>query len=402
MSLCRYPLCRFFLLLGLLSLRSVNAEPFPIEAMVNGDYWHTPAFRDNFRPSTTSSLISHRYWPEATELLGHKPHVITAKFVGGNIRSINLLFLDSGTHFGYVPIARAKANEMANQAAFQKYFGDVKFAVIDGLQKLAKPGAKTGELGKEKMLKQNVSFFATGNLVARFHVIEEQLIKVTFFREQEDAEHWIAPDLLKQNPRDRVAAAKKNVKKLPNGDVLVTNIPLLPQGDRAYCGLSALAMTMQYLGLEIDTEDYAAASGVRYGSTRGSRIREVYSEAAEEAGFRMSRATRFDAMKTKSLIDSGVPVLVWRRWTQERDFLHTAFARRFAKDPTLQLPRADAADREMWPGKDDYSHATVITGYNQERGELIFTESWSERERNRRMRAEEMIGTAYYTFFLRL
>ena len=266
--------------------------------------------------------------------------------------------------------------------------------------KLAGKGATPGELGREKMLKQNVSFFSTGNLVARLHIMEEQLIKVTFFRDKEDAEHWIAPDLLRQSPRDRIAALKKNVKRHPNGDVVLTNVPLLPQGNRAYCGLSSLAMVMQYLGLEIDTEDYAAAAGVRYGSTGGSRIRETYSAAAEEAGFRMSRTTRFDAMKAKSLIDSGVPILVWRRWTQERDFLHTAFARRFAKDPTLELPKPDAKDRDMWPGEDDYSHATVITGYNQERGELIFTESWTERERNRRMRVQEMIGTAYYTFFI--
>ena len=56
----------------------------------------------------------------------------------------------------------------------------------------------------------------------------------------------------------------------------------------------------------------------------------------------------------------------------------------------------------MWPGKEAFTHATVINGYNEARGEVIFSESWSEHVRNRRMRWEEMEGTAYYTFFFRL
>jgi len=85
---------------------------------------------------------------------------------------------------------------------------------------------------------------------------------------------------------------------------------------------------------------------------------------------------------------------------QERDYVHTTFAARFAKDPMVELPKADMNDRETWPQrKKSFSHASVITGYNAERGEVIFTESWSEGVRNRRMRYEEMEGTAYYSFY---
>ena len=108
MSFGRCSLCLCAFLLGFIPLRSIHAEPFPIDAMVNGDYWHLPEFRGKFRPSNPSSLITHRFWPEEAELLGHKPHVVTAKFLGGNIRSINLLFLDSGTHFGYIPNAQGR------------------------------------------------------------------------------------------------------------------------------------------------------------------------------------------------------------------------------------------------------------------------------------------------------
>ena len=83
-------------------------------------------------------------------------------------------------------------------------------------------------------------------------------------------------------------------------------------------------------------------------------------------------------------------------------FLSFTFLKKLAKDPAARLPEPDSADRATWPAKLAYNHASVITGYNKERREVIFSESWSESVRNRRMHPEEMEGTAYYMFLLRL
>ena len=120
-------------------------------------------------------------------------------------------------------------------------------------------------------------------------------------------------------------------------------------GDGAYSPFSALAMTMQYLGLNIETEDYAAAAGIRYGSFGNTEIRRVYEAAAGEARMRMTRLSKFDFERAMRSIDAGLPVLVWRRWTQERDDIHTMFARQFARDPTLELPAPTRAEKETWP-----------------------------------------------------
>lgn len=63
----------------------------------------------------------------------------------------------------------------------------------------------------------------------------------------------------------------------------------------------------------------------------------------------------------------------------------------------LPHPRKDKEDRDLWPTLDSGGHASLITGYNKERGEL-FTESWGENNRNRRMKAEEREATAYVVF----
>ena len=189
------------------------------------------------------------------------------------------------------------------------------------------------------------------------------------------------------------------VSSAPNGDRLLEGVPIFTQGDRAYCGVATLAMAMQFLGLRLDTEDYAGSAGIRFGSTYHSDIRAVFEAAADAAKMKLPRTTQFDFEKARTTIDAGIPVIVFRRWSQERDFLHGAFAERFQKDPAATLPKPDLADRKSWPTRDDFSHSSLITGYNLARREVIFTESWGEHARNRRMRIEEMEGTVYMAYY---
>jgi hypothetical protein len=380
-----------------------SAPPFPLSALTDSAVWDRSVFRDAFLPQVSPTRLVHKYWPAEVTLFGFKPHGVVARCRDDTIESLTLLFLDSGTHFGYVPRVQAKQTEMANKEEFRALFQSVVTVVRGGFEKLADGQSGTPlMLGTEPMISQQSTLYRCGNAIARLHHMDEQLVKVVLFRDEVAARHWFDPVELARKPRDRESTYARGVSSLGNGDTLLSEVPVLPQGDRAYCGVSALAMAMQSLGLWIDTEDYAASAGIRYGSTQGSHIREVYEAAAAEAGFRLSRATRYDHEKVIASIDAGLPAIVWRRWTPDRDFLHTTFLKKLTADPEVRLPEPDAADRETWPAKAAYNHASVITGYNTERKEVIFSESWSETVRNRRMRPEEMEATAYYTFLLRL
>ena len=315
-----------------------NGAPFPEGALTGASRWDDPAFLAGFRATAIPSRIAHRPWPDPGVVLGRVPHSVIGRFDGDRLRSITVLMLDSGTHFGYVPRTEADTVEKENREAFQALYATTATETRAALAKLAGgSGSLPLELGTEPMLRQTVFLYSSGDLYARLHVVEEQLVKVTVFRDEADARNWIDPAERERKDRDRLADYGKRTERRENGDVLLSDIPLLPQGDRAYCGVSALSMTMQYLGLNLDTEDYAAASGIRYGSTKGSQIRETYDAAAAEAGFRLSRATKFDFKKAKESIDNGIPVLVWRRWNQERDYLHTQFAATSAKSGFQRL-----------------------------------------------------------------
>jgi len=364
--------------------------------------WSQPEFVAAWQ-SKSMANIAHKIWPDTPTVFGRRPHYISGHFLNQRLESITLLFLDSGTHFGYVPKDQASATEKMNRGTFQALHRETAADVVSGLEKLAGSLGRPASLGHTPMLRQEALLFDTGKTIARYLSIPEQLVKVTFFRDKGRAESLLLePANVDRTPRERIADLVKNLRESENGDRLLENIPLFPQGDRAYCGVSALSMGMQYLGLDLDTEDYAAAAGIRYGSTKGSKIREVYEAAGQEAGIRLSRATKFDFRRVQGALDAGLPVIVWRRWAKERDYVHTTFATRYADDPSSVLPKADMNDRATWPGKNAYSHASLITGYNAQRGEVVFTESWGEAARNRRMRIEEMEGTVYYTFYPKL
>jgi len=363
----------------------------PDQAFTKADFWEESAFTGEFLPKESPTYHALKAWSERPDVFEVPTHGIWGRFIDDKLISLTVLFLDSGTHFGYVPKENAAETEVSHRKRFKELFTQVDQRVEVGLISLSEGKKPTAvSLGKSPMLMQEVLIYKTGNLYARLHRVDEQLIKVTWFKSLKEAQTWgeinVSPDFS--------TAAKKE----KNGDVVISGIPILPQGDRAYCGVSALAMVTQYLGVNAETEDYAAAAGIRYGSTKESFIREVYDAAADEAGYRLEILPTVNGQVIKKSISAGIPIVVWRRWNQQRDFLHSVFLKKFKKNPDSTLPEPNANDRASWPDQNSYNHASVITGFNAARNEVIFTETWSESVRNRRMRLEEISDTSYAAF----
>jgi hypothetical protein len=174
---------------------------------------------------------------------------------------------------------------------------------------------------------------------------------------------------------------------------------MVPQGNRGYCGVATLAMVGSMFGLQLGAEEYAALSGFQYGIEVQSDIRELFGNVAQEAGVKAQRSPKFDAAKMKQSIDQGMPVVVFRWWAEERDYIHSAYSARIARGEKAELPAATMDDRKTWPKKSPLTHASIVNGYRADKREIIFTESWGEQARNRRMRVEEMEGTSYYAVY---
>jgi hypothetical protein len=255
--------------------------------------------------------------------------------------------------------------------------------------------------GSTAALRENLTVFLHESLRVEYRAPEGKFIRVDIRRAEDGAEAYLDPQFAAMSRRERRDWAEANVHREANGDLMISGVPLVPQGRDAYCGIHSFAMVSQYFGLRLDSSSLAARAGFEQG-TGGDKMIEVYRAAADEAGVRMTRGGKFDFERAMKALDAGCPVLVWRRFDSRRDKLHTEFARRYAREPGLELPRPDAEERATWPGNGHPSHSSVITGYNRERGEVIFSEPWGDHMRDRRMRWEEMESSSYGAFYFKI
>jgi hypothetical protein len=381
--------------------RRRESAAFPAEAVTKLSLWDDADFLAEWRPPDEKVRLACRAWPGACNVFGVQAQGALAFFESGRLRSISLLFLDSGAWFGYVPDVQAKTVAATKGPEFLRLFDQVSQDVTRGVAGLGGKGRDL-PLGGRRLLKHTAKVTHHGDLWSRLVAWPGQFVKVTIFRDEDGATQLLAPSRRTPKHDEQVKAFAALVHTAQNGDHTIDDIPLLPQGDRAYCGMSALAMVMQHLGVRLETEELAAAASIRFGSTQNAKPRETCDAAAEAGALHLDRTEHFDLNKARGSIDAGLPVLVFRHWSQDRDFIHTAFARRFADDPTATLPKADMNDRKLWPQRGGFAHASIVNGYNLARGEVIFTESWDERVRNRRMRAEEMEETSYLACYPKL
>lgn len=374
--------------------RPRRGAAFPVEALSKSGQWTEPGFLEAWRPPAANVRLACRAWPGPCEIFGVKAHGALAFFEEGHLRSISVLFLDSGAWFGFVQDGQAKDVAATRGPEFLQRYAQVSNSVAQGVAGL---GGKAREVafGGKTLLKHMGRVAQLGDVWSRLVMWQDQFVKLTLACDEEGATQILGPSRRTPKREDQAQVFAGLVRKGENGDRVVDDIPLLPQGDRAYCGMSALAMIMQHLGVRLEAEELAAAAGIHFGSTVGAKTREACDAAAEVGALRLDRSQKFDFTRARTAIDAGMPILVFRRWKQERDFIHTAFARRFATDATATLPKADMNDRKLWPVRGGFAHASIVNGYNMARGEVIFTESWAEQVRNRRMRAEEMEGTSY-------
>jgi len=379
------------------------ALDFPApDVLKSAALWDAPDFLATWNAGRTNAAEEHRTHPGRCQIFGHQAQSVTGLFEGGRLNSVTIVVLDAGAWFGFVPATEAKKVAAAKGPQFIALYKQTAADVERGLAALAgAPGRKVPFIDKG-VLKHDVLVFHTGDLWVRLTTRENHLVKLTVTRTEADAGSPLSTARRSAKKDEQARQFASRVNTAANDDRLLEGVPIFLQGDRAYCGVATLAMAMQFLGLRLDTEDYAVGAGIKFGSTWRSSIREVCEATADVGKLRLPRTTQFEFERARANIDGGFPVIVFRWWSQERDFLHHAFAQRFQKDPAATLPKADLNDRRSWPARDDFAHSSVITGYNLQRREVVFTESWGERSRNRRMRIEEMEGTVYLAYYPRL
>jgi hypothetical protein len=367
-----------------------------------------------WRDEAPIAAVKGSYLAARPKVFGLPAIMVQARHRSGNLDSLAITFADAGSYFGYfnekIPPGLSKRAHQAElrrrvaekRQAFSKHFSETQITLMDALRNLAEGRPKESQIGKTRTLRAAVTDFKKGPLLLRLVVGGDRLIRVLITPKESASREWLDADraALSESALGRVY--RDRVSKTERGDVRIDNLPIVPQGYKPYCGLNTLTMAARYFGLHLD-EDWLAVAGKfeNTGSAAGSQLPRLYLAVAKEAGLDLHKSNDFSLSEAKSSLDRGLPVVVWRRFSHERNQIHTKQTMRTAQDPKFAIPSPDSATRDSWPNKKAPLHASVIVGYNPDHSEVLFIESWAGMDIPRRMRAEELAATAYLTFYFK-
>ena len=78
--------------------------------------------------------------------------------------------------------------------------------------------------------------------------------------------------------RPRTFDLTKNVKKTEGGDVFISNMPMVDQGEKGYCAVASTERVMRYYGVQVDQHELAEAASTT--ARRGTNPKEFEDAAA--------------------------------------------------------------------------------------------------------------------------
>ncbi len=177
-----------------------------------------------------------------------------------------------------------------------------------------------------------------------------------------------------------------NVYKRSNGDVIISNIPMVDQGPKGYCVPATFERCMRYM--EIPADMYLLAMAGNTGMGGGTVISTLVNAVQQEvwaAGRTLKIVDGFPSFKElEKYLKDGVPVL-WglhsTPWFNDTANRRTALRRSSQPDLWKKIiEKADEkADRLPRPQRGENLHICIIHGFNKTTEEIAFTDSWGPR-----------------------
>lgn len=223
------------------------------------------------------------------------------------------------------------------------------------------------------------------------------------------------------------------------GDVYLDGIPMINQGNTAYCAVASAARVLQNYGIDITMEDMANLAGSseaggtnprkwadalnHVANTHGLELKTVAEVTESEHALQqllydynqMARTMGYDELYTWDYANPYV--MNYAKFDQDREYavqrevmLSNSHARdAFEKNVTSRI---DESDPLFWtvtlgdvPEKgvvqgERGSHMRLIIGYNEDRGEVLYSDSWGEGHELKRMDAQDALSITRGMYYL--
>ncbi len=368
----------------------------------------------NWREEAPIATVAGSYLAARPKVFGIPAVMVQARHRSGKLDSLAITFADAGSYFGYLdeklPSGLSRRQQEAElrrrlagkQQEFSAFFRETETSLKKALRDLTDKRPRENRIGRTRTLRAEAIDYRKDDLVLRLLVGGQRLIRLLIQPARSATREWLDADRTALSGSALSRVYQNRVTKVDNGDVRIDTLPIVPQGYKPYCGLNTLTMAARYFGLHLD-EDWLAVAGKfqNTGSAAGSQIPRLYLAVAKEAGLDLHKSNAFSLDEARGSLDRGLPVVVWRRFSAERNKVHTRQTIQASRDPNFRTATPDTATRDSWPDDKAPLHASVIVGYNATRQEVLFVESWAGLDIPRRMRTEEMSATAYLTFYFK-
>lgn len=175
----------------------------------------------------------------------------------------------------------------------------------------------------------------------------------------------------------------ENVKTLDNGDVFITEIPMVNQGPKGYCVPATFERAMRTMGIDADMYLLAMIGNTSAGG--GTSVQVLLSNV-KSAVYRKGRRTNEERIKTlkirdvKREIDKGIP-LMWTMFSVDEynKITDENTAGRSSGDAAFHEAMAEKAEQlSKQPKPDENGHVCMIIGYNEKTEELAVSDSWGK------------------------
>jgi hypothetical protein len=352
--------------------------------------------------SRTSSQASYRSYPGSqSSVLGARPYSMALYGKSGVVSRISIVFANKGDIEGLAPgtsIGERTVSSQVRKDAFKQYKRWIRRDarhIEETLSSLLGP-ARSDSFGQGSN--------QTTERVRRWDVKNHSILLAS--PRDEYVALRIVPDRLadSEGKRDRISDMNLmkqlagRVKRRPNGDVVISDIPMVNQGPKGYCAPATWERYLRYVGIPADMYVLAMAGNTKAGG--GTYMQELIDNAeqlVQSYGRRMKRISKPAKIRfISSYIDKGLPLM----WLMKinKDF-YTAIDARTAErkhvenwDTWAQSLKPFRREARNIPLDDAGSHICMIIGYNKKTGEIATSDSWGPQYRERWMTEEEVLA----------
>lgn len=209
--------------------------------------------------------------------------------------------------------------------------------------------------------------------------------------------------------RDRLVSGLANrVVRRSNGDVIITGVPMVDQGSKGYCAVATIARMLQFYDLPADQHEIAQlANADPVAGTDPARMMHVLRRSGSRLGITARSLMEMDSADYRRMIESYNRLARRARERELPDSRFVQVARLYSLADADRLREVRTGQRGDYQRFRDTvrdsinagiplawslvlgivpeegrtpqtsgGHMRLIIGYNDERGELIFSDSW--------------------------